>query len=42
MVFLLCAKRMCTMMPRDIRHMIIARWARVEMRATRVEYSVGE
>ena len=30
------------MMPRDIRQMIIALLARAEMRAERIEFSVGE
>ena len=42
MTFLLCAKSVCKTMPRDIRQMIIARLAGAEMRATRVDYSVGE
>ena len=40
--FLLCAKRLCKMMPRDIRHMIIARLPRAEMTATNIDFSVGE
>ena len=40
--FLLCVKRLCKTMPRDIRQMIVARLARAEMTATHIDFSVGE